>query len=125
MKRYRQSLEDILEKLSPIETYWKDDHAYQVIQLLGSVATKDAYTQNDTSLLLDTDFDSAQTLIRLILDKSKDQFVLDLREILGKGGIGIRRYQSDRNEYLQSLETLGLNKTLSLLSICTSTGKLN
>jgi hypothetical protein len=47
MKRYRQTLDEILEHLSPVEASWRDDHADTVIRDLEAFPVKHVYTRAD------------------------------------------------------------------------------
>lgn len=107
MKRYRQTLEEILASLSNIESSWRDAHADTVIAMLESVPLKTAYDVEDVHRLLDRDFEAATTVIRLFLDMSKDEFIVALRSQMGDK-TGITRYKIDPASYLASLENLQL-----------------
>lgn len=114
MKRYRQTFEEIEASLMPIEASWLDAHAEEVIGILRALPVKPVYTTADVAALLAIDFSSANTVIRLFLDLSKDEFVHRMREILGAGGIGIKRYLSNPPQFLDALERLGLCEAMSI-----------
>lgn len=114
MKRIQQTFEEILSSLIPIEASWLDPHAEKVIFLLSSLQEKTAFSPDDIDALLLGDFDCATTCIRLFLDMSKDDFVHQMRELLQPGGIGVKRFKSAPNEYIQALQTLGLTKAMTL-----------
>lgn len=113
MKRVYQTFAEIEASLIPIEATWLDAHAEQVILLLKSLETKPNYSSEDIAALLIADFDSATTAIRLFLDMSKDDFTHRMREALGPGGIGVKRYRANPSRYLQSLESLGLSELMA------------
>jgi len=115
VKRYRQTLEDLVDALSEIETSWMDDHSTAVIQAVSSIPEKDSYSKEDLSAILDSDFDAALTTLRLTLELSKDEFSIALREALGKGGAGITRYKREPEAFLAALDGLGALSTLSEL----------
>jgi len=90
MKRYRQTLDEILQQLSPVDTSWRDAHADAVIQRLQQIPQKADYTRADLLQLLDTEqapkgvkpkehFEAGFTAIRLFLDLSKDELTAQLR----------------------------------------------
>lgn len=108
MKRERQEIQDIVTKLTPVEANWLDDHAADCIQMLRNLPIKKNYHQEDVISLFDQDFQTTQTLLRLFLDCSKDEMTFRLKEKLGPGGIGVKRYRSDPEKYLKSLVELGL-----------------
>lgn len=112
MKRYRQTFEEISASLIPIEASWLDAHAEEVIGVLKSLPVKAAYTDADVAALLAGDFETATTAIRLFLDLSKDEYTHQLRELLGAGGIGKKRYLANPPEYLKALNELKLCESL-------------
>ena len=113
MKRHRQTFEEIESSLMPVEASWLDKHAEDVITLLRKIPRKEAYTSDDIGKLLDRDFDTTITAARLFLDISKDDYTQRMREILGAGGIGIKRYQNDTAEFLAALNSLGLPEAMT------------
>jgi len=113
MKRIYQTFEEIESSLIPIEASWFDAHAESVINILKGISRQGSYSTEDIAGLLDQDFDSATTAIRLFLDLSKDDFTHQMREALGEGGIGVKRYRSNPSEYLQVLAKLGLNDSMA------------
>lgn len=115
MKRYRQTFEEISASLIPIEASWLDAHAEEVITVLKNVPVKTAYTDADVAALLASDFETASTAIRLFLDLSKDEYTHQLRELLGTGGIGKKRYLANPPEYLKALNALKLCESLALV----------
>ena len=116
MRRYRQTVRDLVRSLSPLEVSWKDAHAEKVVQLLQAIPNRSTYTQQDIAWLLDADFDAGCTAVRLVLDQSKDQFTLVLKESLGAGGTGAKRYQQARAAYLEALEQLGVSEAFNRLA---------
>lgn len=74
----------------------------------GQSPKKKSYTKKDIEELLRKNFPAASTLIRLFLDVSKDEMTIHLKELLGDGGIGIKRFQKDSEAYLRALCSLGL-----------------
>lgn len=114
MKRQRQEVSDIVAKLTPVDANWQDDHALECIQLLHSLPEKKRYNKKDVTTLLDYDFRTAQTVIRLFLDCSKDEMTFRLKEELGEGGIGVKRYKADSEMYLNALIKLGVLDKMKL-----------
>ncbi|HHJ15491.1 MAG TPA: hypothetical protein ENJ80_02220 [Gammaproteobacteria bacterium] len=118
MKRYRQTLDEILRQLSVVNTSWRDDHADAVIQRLQQIPQKAAYTRDDLLQLLGIEhipesakpkayFEAGLTAVRLFLDLSKDELTAQLREQLG-GTLGITRARQDPNGVCEALEALGI-----------------
>jgi len=83
MRRYRQTVEEVIESLSRIEASWRDEHAENVIQAIRSIPEKSDYTSSDVREMLERDFGAAMTAVRLILSMSKDEFTLALKSRLG------------------------------------------
>lgn len=112
MKRYRQTFEEIVTSLIPVEASWLDSHAEEVIKMIQVLPVKVNYHAGDVMSLLDEHFDTAITVIRLILDQSKDEFTLSLKEsFLNDGfnkGTGVTRYRKDKISYVETLIELGL-----------------
>jgi hypothetical protein len=118
VKRSRQTLNDILEQLSPVNTSWRDAHADAVIQRLQQIPLKASYTRADLRQLLDTTqlpegikpkdhFEAGLTAIRLFLDLSKDELTAALRERLG-GTLGITRFRQDLDGVCAALEAMDI-----------------
>lgn len=113
MKRYRQTVNEILERLSPVNTSWRDEHAETVIQKLINLQPKKIYVRDDLVGIFHLDntsrkeFDAAQTVVRLFLDMSKDEFITVLRDCLGKGN-GIKKAKEDPDQFFGALEKIGL-----------------
>jgi hypothetical protein len=113
MQRYRQTVEDILAALSPIESSWMDEHSAAVIKAITNFPEKQSYNRDDMASLFDADFDAGLTTIRLFLGLSKDEFGITLKTVLGEGGSGISRFKKDREGFLQGLENLGVAKIIT------------
>lgn len=107
MERYRQTFEEIISKLSPIQSEWRDDLATSVIDLLLGIPDKDVYTTEDLRALLAKDFDAGLTLIRLFLDLSKDELGGVLGEAMKGKGVGIKSLRADPSAFLEGLVSLG------------------
>lgn len=107
MKRYRQTFEEIISKLSVIQTEWKDELAGSVMDLLDGLQDKTSYTADDLREILEKDFEAGLTLVRLFLDLSKDELVGSLGEAMAGKGIGIKSFRSDPDALLQGLVSLG------------------
>lgn len=107
MRRYRQTFEEIISKLSVIQAEWKDDLAKSVMEILESIPEKPSYTAADLRDVLERDFEAGLTLVRLFLDLSKDELVGALRDAMGDKGIGVKSYRADPGAFLESLTGLG------------------
>src|SRR5260370_26654098 len=93
MKRYRQSVDDLLQLLTAMEVSWQDEHSRAVLRTLGTLPERRTYSNEDIQQLLETDFSVGLTILRLALDLSKDEFELQIRGVLGSGGVGVKRFQ--------------------------------
>lgn len=112
MKRVRQTFEEIVNKLSPIEAHWKDEFAEKVIRLLQTFPIKSSYGLPDVTAILKKDFDAGLTVLRLFLDMSKDEFTSALRAAMGTKGIGVTEFRTDPNSYAKGLNTLGITSAI-------------
>jgi DpnII restriction endonuclease len=113
MKRYRQTLDELLANLTAVGASWRDAHAEEVIQRLTRLPVKPSYHRADLLPIFDLEntnrerFDSTLTLVRLFLDLSKDEFTAAMRDRLGKG-LGIKKALQEPEEFFGALEALGL-----------------
>jgi hypothetical protein len=112
MERYRQTFEEIVSKLSAIQSEWRDDLASAVMRLIDLVEEKTSYTAEDVKRILEADFAAGFVLIQLFLDLSKDELTGSLRDSLGGRGIGAKSFQSDPDAYLKGLVSLGVLESL-------------
>lgn len=117
MERHRQTFEEVISQLSPIESKWEDDFARSVLEILERLPAKDRYTPEDVQELLEKNFDAGLTLVRLFLDLAKDELQVLLRDALPGRGIGVKAFQADPSGYIQALVSLGtLEKINELVS---------
>jgi hypothetical protein len=113
-----QNLGDIIENLRILTVDWQDDIARRVVERLRLLPVKAAYTEEDLKEILhggvdlpklsSARFDEGLLAIRLFLGLSDDQFGGALRDALGAGGYGIKRYRAEPAVYLAALVELGL-----------------
>jgi len=95
LQRVQQSVEGILEKLTALETVWRDKLADTTLQMLSTLPTDRPVGHSDLELLLKEDFEAGLTIIRLFLDRSKDEFTLELKSKFGE------RHQPSRTAFLR------------------------
>jgi len=107
MQVLEQTIDDVVANLSPLAVDWMDEMAAHTIARLIAIPRKESYGREDIAALLDDEFEEGILCCRLFLAKSKDTMEGELRNALG-GGIGVKRYQSDRETYLDVLESFGL-----------------
>ncbi len=103
-----QSLDEVVEALSPLAVDWMDEVAGSVIAKLSALPVKAAFGRDDVAALLDAGFEEGLLCARLFLALSKDQMEVVLRRELGPGGIGTKRFVADRAAFLDALAQLGL-----------------
>lgn len=108
MKFVDQSLDEVVAALGPLAVDWMDEVAGRVIAKLAALPAKTAYDRDDVAAQLDANFDDGLLSARLFLALSKDQMEVALRRELGPGGIGTKRFASDRAAFLDALERLEL-----------------
>lgn len=113
MKRYRQKLPELVAALTPIKSTWKDAHAEAVLDMMNAIPEKSRYSIDDIKSLFDEDFDTAFTLTRLFLEMSKDEFSLRLKDELGDGGFGVKRFKKSPLKYVHALVNLGIIEAMN------------
>jgi hypothetical protein len=111
-----QTIEELVESLSPLSVEWMDDVAASAIAKLAAIEIKEAYDRKDIAALLEDNFDEGILCCRLFLALSKDTMEAELRRELGSGGIGVKRYQSDPDGFLAVLERLGLPSSMAAVT---------
>lgn len=113
MQSRDQTLEEVVNSLSPLEVDWMDDTAVSAIAKLTKIEAKNAYDRDDIAILLDEKFDEGILCARLFLGLSKDRMENELRNILGSGGIGVKRYQADADVFIDALVSLDLPEKMA------------
>jgi hypothetical protein len=108
-----QNLDEILASLSPLKVEWQDEIAKRVIARLEDIPVKKVYSVKDVQEILDWDFNDGLLICRLFLALSKDDFTAAMRAALN-GQIGITRYRSDRERFLDALVNLGILEGMAL-----------
>jgi hypothetical protein len=103
-----QTLDDVVASLSPLDVEWMDEMAANAIAKLSAMPKKETYTRDDVAALLNSNFDEGILCARLFLALSKDSMEAALRQELGSGGIGVKRFQADQTKFLETLERLSL-----------------
>jgi DpnII restriction endonuclease len=111
VKREKQTLEKLVDSLSSIESQWMDALAERVISTLERFPTKPNYDREDLTDLLEADFEVGLTIIRLFLDRSKDEFTQSLRHA-APHGTGVVAFRRHRAELLTALCSLGALEAL-------------
>lgn len=118
MKRVRQTVEEVIAQLSPIETDWQDEHASDVVRKLAEIPEKATYSRADLiNLLLGAQamfrrptkerFETGLTMVRLFLDLSKDEFFSKFKDLRGVAP-SLRAFTADRDGFCDALENLGV-----------------
>ncbi|MEA1910607.1 MAG: DpnII family type II restriction endonuclease [Spirochaetota bacterium] len=114
MKKVKQDANELLNSLSKLETDWKDNFAIAVINFLDEINIE-SLENGDEQLgkLLEYDFDVATIVFRLFLEKSKDEYISTLKELIpGKGMIGKTGFQKDKDAYIGKLKHLLLREKI-------------
>jgi hypothetical protein len=113
MEFIAQKLDDIVASLRPLTVEWEDETAHRVIHRLKALPVKKAYTADDIRALLDQNFDDGVLICRLFLGLSKDQFVSELRGVLGDAGIGVKSYRTNPGAFIEALLGTGLLEAMA------------
>lgn len=113
MKQAVQSLDDILEALSPLKVEWQDDTARRVISRLDGIPTKETYGAPDVKEILDWNFDDGLLICRLFLALSKDDFTAALKSALQGAGTGVSAYRKNAERFVDALLSLGMSEAMA------------
>lgn len=94
-----------------------DDMAEAIMARIEALPPKAEYGREDIAALIEAndgiDFQVSRFCVGLFLGYSKDKLEGELGERLGPGGIGIKRFQNDRERFLDVLEELGLRDAMT------------
>ncbi|WP_222932289.1 DpnII family type II restriction endonuclease [Allochromatium humboldtianum] len=117
MRIVKQDFDGIIERLSPLDASWMDDTAEAIMARIRGIQAKTEYTREDIEDLIRADsgdeFQVSLFCVGLFLGFSKDKLAFELKDRLGSGGTGIKRYQQDTATYLDVLEELGLLEAMT------------
>ncbi len=113
MQQRDQTLDEVVDSLSPLTVEWMDVTAASAIARLTDLPKKDAYNRDDVAELLNEDFDEGILCARLFLALSKDSMEAELKRELGTGGIGVKRYKADPEAFLNVFERLKLPEAMA------------
>ena len=134
MPREKQTLDELLKNLQPLDVEWKDEVAVRVLAKLAVFPTKKEYTIEDIKTLLEgavyrsaqlrkikkeargneSPFDEALLICRSFLGLSSDNFKAEMEARLGPGGIGVKRYLTESEVYIAALQDLRLVEAMTL-----------
>ncbi len=104
-----QTLDEVLASLSPLDVEWMDEMAANTIARLTALGHQPSYGRADIEALFAGNFDEGLLCVRLFLALSSDQMRSVLASELGNsGGLGVKRFNADREAYIDALERLGL-----------------
>ncbi|MCC8429887.1 hypothetical protein LJ725_12980 [Reyranella aquatilis] len=113
MQAKDQTLDEVVDSLSPLNVDWMDDVAASAIARLTDLPRKESYNRSDISALLNGNFDEGILCARLFLALSKDSMEAELKRGLGAGGIGVKRYKADPDAFLDVLQQLQLPEAMA------------
>ena len=102
-----QTLDEVVDSLSPLDVDWMDETAAHAIARLTAVPRKATYDRGDVEALLSEHFEEGILCARLFLMLSKDSMEAELRKELG-GPIGVKSYKANSSTYLDALDRMGL-----------------
>ena len=109
MKKITQTTPGLLNELSALETDWKDDFSRRVLAFLNKFESvnDDPWT---LVRLLDEDFETVSTIVRLFLEVSKDEYNTLLRSLFSDSrSAGKSGFKANPLGYVETLQTLFLS----------------
>jgi hypothetical protein len=114
MERIKQDKDDLLGKLSILETDWRDDFSQEVISFLDYLDLDSLENNRETiEKLLEKDFNAASTVFRLFLEKSKDEYTSALKNLFPEKGLaGSKGFKKNPTAYTEGLDSLGLREKI-------------
>ena len=111
MQRITQTADDIIKRLSRIETAWQDQVSEEIEGELGylreCIDKWSEFKKENIQELLDKNFRAFSSIFRFFLEFSKDEYQGFLREAL-PNGIGVTAFKKDPQSFADCLEKLGL-----------------
>jgi len=111
MKQYAQTLDEILDSLSEITSDWKDDHAEETLEALKVFKEFESPTRERYIRSLTQSFSATITVIRLILELSKDEFGMIFKSHDANQRSPSKTYFArDTPNFILTLEKMGLFK---------------
>lgn len=115
MKRSRQTYEEIANSLRVLEVNWLEDpHAEKVITMLKSLPEGKKITGKDVIKMIETDFRTASTVLRLFLGMAKDEYDRDIPALFEGAGAGkVTQFREDPKAYVAALARLDLLKKMN------------
>ena len=125
MQRHTQTKEELISRLSEVQTEWKDDFAVSFVGYLNRINDGEKFTKATLIDLLRANFDEAILLFRLVLVQSKDEFNKTIRAIFydSPKGSGKSSFKQNPEEYARRLVEYGLLDAINNLNAKTYTWK--
>lgn len=112
MIQHKQSLEDLMASLSSLDTDWKDDFAHRVMNAYQYLSEGSDDRMVQLEKLFDTDFDVALTIVRLFLEKSKDEMINEWRERCADFDLNKSCYFKNKRSFLSQFDHFMLRKVI-------------
>jgi hypothetical protein len=115
MKRHTQTLDEVKNSLSIVETQWRDQFADDVISELAKIEQVDEFKIGHFKQMFDRNYDVALSIAQILMGKSKDEFRNLLKTSVFKPDdrVGKTLYKKDPIYFLQTLNKLNLIKRIN------------
>lgn len=114
MKKHTQDLDELKHSLTILDTDWKDDLAVKVLQKLKALNSVGLVDRSTLKELLAWDWDVGEIILRLFLEKSKDEFRTLLKGVfLQEKKFGKSLFRKDPEFFIQQLDSLGIIETMN------------
>ncbi|MDN5215267.1 DpnII family type II restriction endonuclease [Fulvivirgaceae bacterium BMA12] len=117
MQRHKQTKAELIPKLGEVLTDWKDEFAQTFVSYLEDFNEGGLVTPENLKDLLEKNFEAGITLFRLVLEQSKDEFTETLKALFynNESGHGKTAFRKNPDQYVMTLESYGLLKSLESL----------
>ncbi len=115
MERYKQTINELKPKLSEIESDWKDEFASKVIRQLTVIEKHKLVNKEILQMLFEDNYDVAITIVRLFLEKSKDEFTTILKQQIFNDfeRVGKTLYNNSPDLFIERLSMLNIIEVIN------------
>jgi hypothetical protein len=115
MKRYNQTMNEIVENLSRIETIWKDPFSLDVLAAIKALPFANGYDRQVFKMLLNHNYSVGICVIQIVLGLSKDELTSLYRESTLGTSFSRTQFLRTPDDFMAVLESFGLDNSYNEL----------